>query len=76
MRLRSSKEVYARLARLTSGDSLQRSHGSKSSQDVGSITSTSSTSFVRFDVHPDRRRLVIESLRFQESDISMIENVR
>jgi serine/threonine protein kinase len=47
-----------------------------SPQDVGSITSTSSKSFVRFDVHPDHRRLVIDWLRFQESDISMIENVR
>jgi len=32
--------------------------------------------FVRFDLHPDHRRLVIESLRFQEADISLIENIR
>jgi len=30
----------------------------------------------RFDVHPDRRRIVLEVNEFLEADISMIENVR
>ena len=34
------------------------------------------TSFARFDVHPDHKRIVMEASRFEESDISMIENIR
>ncbi len=34
------------------------------------------TGYARFDVHPDRKRLVTEAFRFQESDITMIENIR
>jgi hypothetical protein len=30
----------------------------------------------RFDVHPDGRRIVIETLEFLEADIGMIENLR
>ena len=32
--------------------------------------------YARFNVHPDRKRIIIEAFRFQESDISMIENIR
>ncbi|MGB7622476.1 MAG: hypothetical protein WBN92_09025, partial [Terriglobia bacterium] len=42
-------------------------------QDVSSFTTSS---YARFDVHPDHRRIVIEAFRFQEADISMIENIR
>ncbi len=41
--------------------------------DVGSPLAGSP---LRFDVHPDRRHIVMEAFRFQESDISMIENMR
>jgi Tol biopolymer transport system component len=34
------------------------------------------TNYFRFDVHPDHKRIVVEAFRFQESDISMIENIR
>jgi dipeptidyl aminopeptidase/acylaminoacyl peptidase len=34
------------------------------------------TGYARFDVHPDRKRIVVEAYRFQEADISMIENIR
>jgi eukaryotic-like serine/threonine-protein kinase len=34
------------------------------------------TGYARFDVHPDRKRIVVEAFRFQESDITMIENIR
>jgi dipeptidyl aminopeptidase/acylaminoacyl peptidase len=44
-----------------------------SPQDVNSFTPPS---YERFDVHPDRRRIVIEAFRFQEADIGMIENIR
>jgi hypothetical protein len=37
---------------------------------------SASVAFARIEVHPDRRRIVIEAFRFQESDISMIENIR
>jgi Tol biopolymer transport system component len=37
---------------------------------------TSANTIVRFDVHPDGRRIVIEALEFFEADIGMIENVR
>ena len=42
-------------------------------QDMGA---SASAAFARFEVHPDHRRIVIEAFRFQESDISMIENIR
>jgi len=31
------------------------------------------TGYARFDVHPDRKRLVTEGCRFQESDITMMK---
>ena len=34
------------------------------------------TGYARFAVHPDGKRIVIETFRFQESDITMIENIR
>jgi len=40
------------------------------------IGSDAITGYARFAVHPDRKRIVIETFRFQESDISMIENIR
>lgn len=42
-------------------------------QDMGTA---SGASFARFEVHPDHRRIVTEAFRFQESDISMIDNIR
>lgn len=35
-----------------------------------------SLELVRFDVHPDGRRLVLEALESYEADIGTIENVR
>ena len=40
-------------------------------QDVGSP----GTSYIRFEAHPDHRRIIIEAFRFQEADISLIENI-
>jgi hypothetical protein len=31
---------------------------------------------VRFDIHPDGRRIAIEALESYEADIGMIDNVR
>ena len=42
-------------------------------QDMGAALSSA---FARFEVHPDHRRIIVEAFRFQESDISMIENIR
>jgi eukaryotic-like serine/threonine-protein kinase len=41
-------------------------------QDLGSSLGTS---YTRFETYPDHRRIVIEAFRFQESDISLIENL-
>ena len=41
-------------------------------QDLGSSLGTS---YIRFETYPDHRRIVIEAFRFQESDISLIENL-
>ena len=30
---------------------------------------------LRFDVHPDRRRAVVEALELHDADIGMIENI-
>jgi eukaryotic-like serine/threonine-protein kinase len=42
-------------------------------QDMGT---TVGSSFARFEVYPDHRHIIFEAFRFQESDISMIENIR
>lgn len=34
------------------------------------------TPSIRFDVHPDGRRIVIEAIEFVEADISLIDGVR
>jgi len=39
-------------------------------------SSNPTAAYSTFDVHPGRRRIVTEAFRFQESDISMIENIR
>jgi serine/threonine protein kinase/WD40 repeat protein len=44
-----------------------------SPQDIGAFLATS---YARFDIHPDHSRIVIEAFRFQEADISMIENIQ
>ncbi len=40
------------------------------------VSAPSAANYFRFDVHPDHKRIVVEAFRFQESDISMIENIR
>ena len=35
-----------------------------------------SSPLLRFDVHPDHRRIVVEALELNEADLGMIENVR
>jgi hypothetical protein len=40
------------------------------------VSSNRPATYSILDVHPDRKRLVTEAFRFQESDISMIENIR
>jgi len=44
--------------------------------DLPDIGSAALQFYFRFDVHPDRRRIIVEAFRFHESDISMIENIR
>ena len=43
---------------------------------VTDVSSNPTVAYSTFDVHPGRRRVVAEAFRFQESDISMIENIR
>jgi eukaryotic-like serine/threonine-protein kinase len=40
------------------------------------VSSNRPAAYSIFDVHPDHKRLVTEAFRFQESDISMLENIR
>jgi hypothetical protein len=40
------------------------------------VSTPAAANYFRFDVHPDHKRIVVEAFRFQESDISMIENIR
>ena len=46
--------------------------------EVGMYRAESETnvSAIRFDVHPDRRRIVVEMPESLEADIGMIDNVR
>jgi len=43
---------------------------------LSDVSAPSAANYFRFDVHPDHKRIVVEAFRFQESDISMIENIR
>jgi hypothetical protein len=40
------------------------------------VSSNRPATYSILDVDPARKRLVTEAFRFQESDISMIENIR
>lgn len=44
--------------------------------DLPDVGSAALQFYFRFDVHPDRRRIIVEASRFHESDIGMMDNVR